>query len=69
MCDSGSHRQTPRPSLPEVRGDPDPGGFWDSGMLGMGGGCGQKSLFSQESLLSLEGPEGTLGLEGAKGRG
>lgn len=47
MCDSGSHRKLP-PSRLRVQ-DLIQVGFWDSGMLGMGGWMWTKSLFSMGS--------------------
>lgn len=58
-----------RPSRLRFGGDPDPGGFLGFQVCwGWEGGCGQKSLFSIESLLSLEGQRAHWVLEGAKGR-
>lgn len=68
VCDSGSRRKL-SPQPPGVRGDPDPGGFLGFQVCwGWEGGCGRKSLFSIESLLSLEGQRAHWVLEGAKRR-
>lgn len=68
MCDSGSRRKLP-PQPPRFRGVPDPGGLLRFQVCwGWEGGCGQKSLFSIESLSSLEGQRTHWVLEGAKRR-